>query len=260
MDQTPLILSTFCFLFGFVATLRALKSGHYHPRRLNLAMMAAGFVFQTVFLVGRGRAISHCPLTNLFEVLVFLSWSIALFYFLIGSVYRLSLLGMFTEPLLFLIQTVALLAPVDTPHRLFAGHNPWLELHAALSVMAYGAFAMAGVAGVMFLAQERQLKTHRIGVAFFQMPPIADLATANLRLLWCGLLLLTAGQASAAGIRVAVAPRVLIWGGTMWVSYLLLSLARRLGPRRIAVLSVAAFALFAVALCALNHFNQGAGM
>lgn len=258
MDKTPLILSTFCFLLGFAVTLRALKSGHYRPRRLNLAMMAAGFVFQTVFLVGRGRAISHCPLTNLFEVLVFLSWSIALFYFLIGPAYRLSLLGMFTEPLVFLIQAVALLAPIDTPHRPFPPHSPWVEFHAALSVMAYGAFAMAGVAGVMYLAQERQLKTHRFGTIFFQMPPITDLATANLRLLWTGWVFLTAGLASAAAIREPVGPRVLIWGGAMWVSYLLILLARRLGPRRIAVLSVAAFVAAVVALCALNHFSKGA--
>ena len=228
MDRLPLILSTLCFLLGFAATLAALKSGHYHPRRFNLGMMATGLLLQTVFLVGRGQAIGHCPLTNLFEALVFLSWSIALLYILIGPAYRLSLLGMFTEPLLFLIQTVALLAPIDALHPVFPPHSPWLEFHAAVSMMAYGAFAMAGVAGVMYLAQERQLKTRRLGTIFFQMPPITALATANMRLLWSGLLLLSVGQASAAAIRVKVAPGVLIWGGAMWFSYLLLLLARRL--------------------------------
>jgi len=258
MDRLPLILSTLCFLLGFAATLASLKSGHYRPRRFNLAMMGAGFLLQTAFLSGRGRAIGHCPLTNLFEVLVFLSWSIALFYLLIGPAYRLSLLGMFTEPLLFLIQTVALLAPVDTPHpALFPPHSPWLEFHAAVSMIAYGAFAMAGVAGVMYLAQERQLKTHRLGAIFFQMPPITDLAKANMRLLWSGLLLLTLGQAAAAAIHVKVGPGVAIWGVAMWVSYLWLLLARRLGPRRVAIFSVTAFVLSVVALCALSHFSKG---
>ena len=256
MDRLPLVISTLFFLLGFATTLAALKAGRYRPRRLNLALMGAGFMLQTAFLFGRGRVIGHCPLTNLFEVLIFLSWSITLFYFLIGPAYRLSLLGVFTEPLVFLIQTIALLAPIDTPH-LLSAHSPWVEFHAALSVMAYGAFAMAGVAGVMYLAQERQLKTHRLGLIFFQMPPIADLATANLRLLWTGLLLLTAGLASACALRLPVAPRVLVWGGAMWVSYLLLLLARRLGPRRIAFLSAAAFLLSVAALCALNHFNKG---
>ena len=257
MNRLLLVISTFCFLLGFVTTLAALKAGHFRPRRWNLALMGAGFLLQTAFLYERGRAIGHCPLTNLFEVLIFLSWSITLFYLLIGPTYRLSLLGMFTEPLVFLIQILALLTPIDIPHKSFPPHSPWLEFHAAFSVMAYGAFAMAGVAGVMYLAQERRLKTHRLGAIFFQMPPIADLATANLRLLWTGLVLLSAGLASAAAIGLPVAPRVLIWGGAMWVAYLLLLLARRLGPRRIALLSTVIFLLAVVALCALNHFNQG---
>jgi len=255
MDRLPLILSTLCFLIGFATTLVTLKSGHYRPSRFNLAMMAAGFALQTAFLALRGKALVHCPLTNLFEVLVFLSWSIALFYFLIGPAYRLSLLGMFTEPLIFLIQTVALLAPIDLPHPPFPPHNPWMELHAALSVIAYGAFAMAGVAGVMYLAQERQLKTHRLSTLFFQMPPITALATANLRLLWTGLFLLTAGLASAVAIRVPVAHGVLVWSGAMWASYLLLALGRRLGPRRVAIFSVVAFVLSIVMLCVLAHIN-----
>ena len=260
MDRFPLILSTLCFLLGFAATLAALRAGQYRPRRLNLGMISAGFLLQTVFLLERGRAMRHCPLTNLFEVLVFLSWAIAFFYLLIGPAYRLSLLGMFTEPLVFLLQTVALLAPIDTPRPLSLHPNPWMEFHAAFCVLAYGAFALAGVAGVMYLAQERQLKTHRLGVIFFQMPPITALATANLRLLWVGLLLLTAGLACAPAIRVQVAPRVLIWGGAMWVCYLLLVLARRLGPRRVAIFSLTAFALSVVALFTLAHFNRGAGL
>jgi len=64
--------------------------------------------------------------------------------------------------------------------------NGWLELHAAISMVAYGAFALAGVAGVMYLAQERQLKTHHIRSIFYHMPPIRDLAVANGRLILTG--------------------------------------------------------------------------
>jgi ABC-type uncharacterized transport system permease subunit len=35
---------------------------------------------------------------------------------------------------------------------------PWLELHASISLIAYGAFALACIAGVMYLVQERQIK------------------------------------------------------------------------------------------------------
>ena len=260
MDRLPLIISTLCFLLGFAATLATLKAGRYRPLRFNLAVMSAGFLLQTAFLFERGKAIGHCPLTNLFEVLIFLSWSITLLYLMIGPTYRLSLMGVFTEPLVFFIQAFALLAPIDTPHRPFPPHNAWWEFHAALSVMAYGAFAMAGIAGVMYLVQERQLKTHRLGTIFFQMPPITHLATTNLRLLWTGWLLLTAGLACAAAIGLPVVPVVLTWGGAMWIAYLLLLLARRLGPRLIAIASVTAFLLSILALCLVGHFSRGVAL
>ena len=68
-----------------------------------------GWLFQTAFLFHRGHALGRCPLTNLFEVFIFLSWSIVLLYLVVGTAYRLSLLGFFTSPLVFVLHFVALL-------------------------------------------------------------------------------------------------------------------------------------------------------
>jgi hypothetical protein len=69
--------------------------------------------------------------------------------------------------MVFVFQLFALLAPIDRPAAPRAHHNSLLELHAALSVMAYGAFALGFVAGVMYLVQERQLKSHKLHSIFF---------------------------------------------------------------------------------------------
>ena len=45
----------------------------------------------------------------MFEVFVFLAWSVALVYMLVGSAYRLSLMGAFTAPLVLLSGMVGLL-------------------------------------------------------------------------------------------------------------------------------------------------------
>ncbi len=260
MDRLPLVISTICFLLGFAYTLFALRAGRYRPPRFNLVVIGTGFVFQTAFLYLRGQAIGRCPLTNLFEVLIFLCWSMVLLYLLIGPAYRLSLLGAFTSPLVFLLQGLALVAPIDTPTHLRAAlaPNPWLELHAALSIIAFGAFAMAGVAGVMYLAQERQLKTHHLRSIFYEMPPIRDLATANTRLLWAGLILLTVGLAAGFAVPARLDWLKVSWGAGMWVIYLALLLARKLGPRRTALLSVLAFSLALSSLWSLNYFAERA--
>src|SRR6185437_1861799 len=103
------------------------------------------------------------------------------------------LMGAFTAPLVFALQTVALLAPIDRPHPPAAKPSPWLELHASLSLVAYGAFALPCIAGVMYLIQERQLKRRRINSMFYHFPPLTDLFAAITRLVWLGLGLLTLG-------------------------------------------------------------------
>ncbi len=260
MDHLLLAASTFCFLLGFSYTIYALGARTYAPSRLNFSAIAAGFLFQTAFLYRRGHSLGRCPLTNMFEVLIFLSWSVVLLYLLIGPAYRLSLLGVFTSPLVFLLQGVALIAPLDAQPIRLPQPNPWLELHAALSVVACGAFALAGVAGVMYLAQERQLKTHRLRSIFFHLPPITDLAVVNSRLLLAGFGLFTVGL--LAGFAVG---RPLDWvkglSLCVWLLYGIILQAekrQRMGPRLVALLSVVAFSLTMSMLWGIN-FMAGQG-
>src|SRR4030095_10650173 len=94
-----------------------------------------------------------------FELFIFLSWAMVLFYLLIGPTYRLSLLGFFTSPLVFLFQVVALAVPgLDRSSGVKIAVNPWMELHAAGSIVAYGAFLLAGVAGLLFLCEGGQME------------------------------------------------------------------------------------------------------
>src|SRR6266705_4162177 len=104
MDRNLLIVSTFCFLAAVLRTAMELRSGVFRPMQFNFFSIGLGFIFQTAFLSMRGHALRRCPLTNLFEVLIFLCWSIALIYLLVGPGYRLSLMGAFTAPLIFIIQ------------------------------------------------------------------------------------------------------------------------------------------------------------
>src|SRR5438046_5076662 len=164
--------------------------------RFNFLAVGLGFIFQTAFLSVRGHELGRCPLTNLFEVFIFLAWSVAAIYMLVGPAYRLSLMGAFTAPLVVLLQGLALLAPIDIRHPVKVPAAPWLEFHASISLVAYGAFALACIAGVMYLVQERQLKTHHLHSIFYHLPPLTDLFAAITRLLWWGFALYTLGLIS----------------------------------------------------------------
>jgi ABC-type uncharacterized transport system permease subunit len=193
MDRTVLLISTLLALagavWGAVTVHRGLRT------RWTLGLIAGAFAAQLVFLDLRGEARGACPLRDLGEILVFLAWALTLFYLIVGRSYRLSLVGLFTAPVVVVFQVLALWPGVMTqsPERV-AGVDAWREAHAAVSVLAYGAFALAAVTGVMFLVLDHQLKEHHLRSGLFRdLPPVRELLASVKRLLWIGFGLLTVG-------------------------------------------------------------------
>jgi len=221
-----------------------MRGGIFRPVRFNFFAVGLGFIFQTAFLSIRGHALGRCPITNLFEVIVFVAWSIALFYMLVGPGYRLSLMGAFTAPLVVLLQLFALLAPIDKPHPVRLRANSWLEFHASIALVAYGAFALACIAGVMYLVQERQLKTHHLHSIFYHLPPLTDLFAAITRLLWWGFALYTLGLISGFFVGEALPWIQITCAIGVWFLYGLILQGRYLhwfAPKRVAALCIIGF-------------------
>ncbi|HEX4637995.1 MAG TPA: cytochrome c biogenesis protein CcsA [Chthoniobacterales bacterium] len=244
MDRYFLIISTVCFLVAIVHTVLELRGGTFRPMRFNFFLVALGFIFQTAFLSMRGQQVHRCPITNLFEVIIFVAWSVALFYMVIGPAYRLSLMGAFTAPLVSLLQLFALLAPIDKPHRAKMPANSWLEFHASMSLVAYGAFALACIAGVMYLVQERQLKTHHLHSIFYHLPPLTDLFAAITRLLWWGFALYTLGLVSGFFVGEPLPWVQIVCAVGVWILYGLILQGRYLrwfAPKRVAALCIIGF-------------------
>jgi len=259
VDRVILFISTICFLAAVVRTIVELRGKIFRPVRFNFFAIGLGFVFQTAFLSIRGHALGRCPLTNLFEVLVFLAWSVALIYLLVGPVYRLSLMGAFTAPLVVLLQGIALLAPIDKPHAMKMPVNPWLEFHASMSLFAYGVFALACIAGVMYLLQERQLKTHQLRSIFYHLPPLSDLFAAIIRLLWWGFALYTLGLVTGFFIDQPLPTRQVVCAIGVWLLYAAIlqgRYLRRLAPKSVAALCIIGFSAALTLLWGITFTGQ----
>ncbi len=256
MDKLFLALSTLCFLGGFLYVAVALR--RRQPRKsswLNFAVLALGFVFQSLFLHLRGQLHGRCPVTNGAEILIFLSWSTVMFYFLTGRAFRLSLLGMFTEPIVFVFQAIALtlLLIGDPGASPVEKVDPWHELHISVALLSFGAFALAGVAGIMYLVQDRQLKKHHLGALFYQLPPIRYLLDAVIRLVSVGLVLLTIGIGSAFFQESDPDPKHYSLAIAVWVGYVALlgwHFSGKSTPKRTAAGAIGVF-LLPLALLAL---------
>ena len=245
MDRWLLILATCFAALGGVTGMLALKHGH--RSRWTLLFMALAFIAQIGFLYLRGQERGACPLGSIGEIAAFLAWSLTLFYLLVGQAYQISLLGVFSAPLIVLLQLFSVLPGVwvESPEKA-VGTDPWAETHAAMSVLSYGALALAGVAGVMFLVLDRQLKAHHLGSGLFRnLPPIRELLVSMRRLLWLGWVMLTLGVVAGFCMPHGEDARLHLFAATVvWLAYAgLLGLAqfRGLTGRRLSLASVVLF-------------------
>jgi ABC-type uncharacterized transport system permease subunit len=247
MNHLPLIASTLFYFLSCCSAVVSFRSGEFRAGRFNVITIALGVIAQSCFLIQQGKIDQACPIRTLPEIIIFLSWAIGVFYLVIGTTYRISLMGTFTAPLILGLQSMALLLPAEKITSMMP-MNPWIEAHAAVSLVAFGAFGLGSISGIMFLFQERQLKSQHPDPIFHHLPPIRILEEATIRLLWMGLILLTVsfaagwiGSRSISGMKFGVS--LLLWGAYSLI--LILNQKNRLSGHRFAF-----FAIF-IFFCAL---------
>lgn len=248
MDRYFLIASTLLAAVGAVLGMRSVHQGHRSP--WTVVWMVGSFICQLGFLGLRGEARGACPLRDLGEILAYMGWSLTLFYFVIGPPYRLSLLGVFTAPVVVVFQSVALIPGVLTQHPLrVEGTNPWGETHSAMAVLSYGALALAGVAGVMFMVLDHQLKEQHLKSGLFRnLPPVRELLNSMVRLLWLGTVLLTVGIVAGFLMPHEGGYGHFIAAIVTWVGYLILLIIKTLRGMTGRRMSLAAVGMFLLSL------------
>ena len=79
-------------------------------------------------------------------------------------------------------------------------HSLWLGLHVVLALLGYAALTLTFCAGVMYLMQERQLKSKRPGTLYHRLPSLMLLDEVNARALVLGFPLLTQGIITGIGM------------------------------------------------------------
>ena len=259
-DRLWLFLATLGYLASAGWGLYALGSQRSVANRGTFILIAVAFALHTIFLYERGHEIRHCPITNLFETLAFFSWSLVLTYLVVGPTYRMSILGAFTAPVVFLINFFALAAPIDLPSTL----RPlgWqLELHATLALLGLGVLGVAALAGLAYLIQERQLKRRALTSWFYTLPNVGRLELVQQRVLVWGFAIFSMGaflgffiphQSSSDWVKIA-------WSAVVWSLYAALVLVLwlgRLSHKKTALLSVAGYVFILLTFWGINSLSE----
>jgi len=150
--------------------------GFYRKRRvfvkLALAMVGVGFVFHTIALVLLGITRQHFPITNLSESLCLFAWFLSLTFLLANIRYDIKALGTFTLPLISLLTITASLFYEENRTISPDLKNGWIYFHSSIAFLAYAAFFLTFVSGVLYLIQEKELKTKNFRFLYFSLPSL----------------------------------------------------------------------------------------
>ena len=201
--------------------------------RLAQALLGGGFGLQT-FVLSYNLYIRTFPLWG--EVatsLGLLAWAIIAVYLVAVWRYRIEALGSFIVPLAFLAAASAGV-PVTTPVRLpLAVERVWLGCHIVLALLGYAALTLMFCTGVMYLIQERQLKSKRPGPWYHYLPSLTLLDELNAKALLLGFPFLTQGIITGSVLAKYMYGSYLDWNLTSiplllaWFMYALLLGGRR---------------------------------
>jgi cytochrome c-type biogenesis protein CcsB len=210
-------ITTFAYLVSMLLFFVLLASRSKVLGTAAMAVAYTGLLAQTVAISLRWKesydmGVGHAPLANLYESVVFFSWTIVLIYALLDLKYRYRVIGAFVMPFALLGMAWAQLGMNNAIEPLVpALQSNWLLYHVLTCFLGYAAFAVACGISIMYLikAGSEESADSPAGSGLLAMfPPIRVLDDLNYRAIMVGFPLLTLGIITGAA-----------WANYAWGTY-----------------------------------------
>ncbi len=214
MDSSLLLgITTFAYLLSAMVYIglfvfRVKKFGIAATTMTAIALLVNTAGIALRWVESHQMGIGYAPLSNMYESLVFFSWSIAIFYLWVEYKYKNRFLGAVAMPFAALAMILAELKnPAITP-LVPALQSNWLIVHVVTCFIGYAAFAVASGLGVVYLLKNREQAKIAEGKLLAQLPPLKIVDDIIHKSLVFGFLWLTAGIITGA-----------VWANSAWGTY-----------------------------------------
>lgn len=166
--------------------------------RVALGALALGAVFHFVSIVEDGLATGQCPIANFYQTLSMCAFLIVLLYLFVEWRYKLHSMSVFLFPLVFVMTLVATFGnPVGSWPNPVLG-SAWLTAHIALALLGYAALALMALASILYLVQERALKSKKIPKSYGWLPALGVLDDFIAKAMGAGFALITLAVITAS--------------------------------------------------------------
>jgi ABC-type transport system involved in cytochrome c biogenesis permease subunit len=215
--------------------------------------------------------VRHVPFANPSRLVSTFVWLLTLSYLYLELTTEERAMGVFVLPIVIGLQVIPVLNPgVENVDPVL--DSPWFWVHVSSLMFAYASFGLAGVLGLTYVLQFKEIKKKHLGYLYTRLPSLQMLDVMNARSVGVGWLFLTIGvvtgvlwTAQARAITPddtnlqAMAlndPKIFIATLT-WVVYSFLIVARRLlgwTGRRAAWVSALGFAIVLLNFLPINYF------
>jgi ABC-type uncharacterized transport system permease subunit len=208
-------------LLAIPAVLGNRPRGH----RFCLPVALGGWFFHLVAMVEMMTAAHRLIPVMADEILSTLALLIVAVFLLIFFIWRTISFGLFALPLAFLLTVIPAIGP---DHYTFASplvRNGWIAFHVVLLLAAYAALLFAMLSSVLYLVQERRLKSKRAPGFLAWLPPLATMDQITQTTLVLGFCCMTLGLFAGSlvaqedvGARYFADPKVLL-SFVIWAVY-----------------------------------------
>jgi len=189
---------------GYVASLFA---GRVRVAKASMWVLALAFALHTVSIVMQWMGTFSIPSANIYGSLSFVAWAVAGSYLAFQTKTRTQVLGAFVSPAVVVMMIAASAGLMDGPPIPSALRGPLVSFHVVLLLTGGALFALACLAGIMYLVQDNLIRGKRVRGFSRLLPSLRDLDRINhLCTVW-GFPLLTFGIIAGS-----------IWARTVWGS------------------------------------------
>jgi cytochrome c-type biogenesis protein CcsB len=210
-------VTTFAYLISMLMFFVFLATRSKPVGTAAMSVAYGGLLAQTVAIALRWKesydiGVGHAPLSNLYESVVFFSWTIVLIYALLDLKYKYRIIGAFVMPFAMLGMAWAQLGMNSSIEPLVpALQSNWLLYHVVTCFLGYAAFAVACGISIMYLIRAgHDENTQKSGEASVvsMFPAARVLDDLNYRAIMVGFPLLTLGIITGAA-----------WANYAWGTY-----------------------------------------
>jgi len=186
------------YSLGLLHSILMLVRRREHLFRVALGAFALGAVFHFVSIVDEGILSNRCPIANTYETLSMCAFLVAILYLFVQWRYKMASLSAFIFPLVFVM---SLMATLGNPVGAWSNpvvRNAWLTTHIVLVLLGFAALVVTAVASLLYLFQERELKTKKPRKFYYRLPALGTLDDLISKSMGVGFVLMTLAVIAAS--------------------------------------------------------------